>query len=180
MFLEEIDLQDGSELSWLFSPCSSSIRAALSMDAVARDPLTTAGESSSGYWARLPPTVILAALFAGAVVRLARDPTGTRYNALMRPMTIDLDRSNVRPYFLWDEDLSIAELRERLAGPDPKERLRLLAKLLREARDIDVWKFVTPQEVAEALPAIVRRLGRRRRFWEFLIQGWREDGILTG
>jgi hypothetical protein len=97
----------------------------------------------------------------------------------MRPMTTDLDRSEARPYFLWDEDLSIAELRQRLAGPDPKERQRLLEKLLREARDIDVWKFVTPEEVAEALPTIAGRLGRRRSFWEFLIQGWREDGILA-
>ncbi|MCP3959805.1 MAG: hypothetical protein GY719_18305 [bacterium] len=97
----------------------------------------------------------------------------------MRPMTIDLDRGDARPYFLWDEDVSIAELRERLAGSDKKERMRLLAKMLREARDLDVWKFVTPREVAEALPAIVGRLGRRRRFWEFLIQGWREDGILA-
>ena len=97
----------------------------------------------------------------------------------MRPMTIDLERTDARPYFLWNEDLSIAELRERLTGPDPRERLRLLAILLREARDLDVWKFVKPQEVAEALPVIASRLGHRRRFWEFLIQGWREDGILT-
>ena len=97
----------------------------------------------------------------------------------MRPMTTDMDRIDARPYFLWDEDLSIAELRERLEGPDRKERLRLLSKLLREARDIDVWQFVTPLEVAEALPVIARQLGRRRRFWEFLIQGWRDDGILA-
>lgn len=93
-------------------------------------------------------------------------------------MTIDLDRGDARPYFFWDEDLSIAELRERLAGSDSRERARLLAKLLREARDIDVWKFVKPREVAEALPSIARRLGRRRRFWEFLIEGWRRDGLL--
>ncbi len=98
----------------------------------------------------------------------------------MRPMTTDLDRLDARPYFFWDEDLSIGELRARLAGPDERERLRLLAKMLREARDMDVWKFVNPQEVAEALPAVAGRLGRRRRFWEFLIRGWREDGILEG
>ena len=97
----------------------------------------------------------------------------------MRPMTVDLDRSEARPYFLWDEDLSIAELRERLADRESPERLRLLAKLLREARDIDVWHFVTPQDVAEALPEIAPRLGRRRRFWEFLIHGWQEDGLLA-
>ena len=97
----------------------------------------------------------------------------------MRPMTVDLDRTDARPYFFWDEDLSIAELRQRLAGPDRRERLRLLAKMLREARDLDVWVFVTPQEVAEALPEIAAQLGRRRRFWEFLIQGWRDDGYLA-
>jgi len=101
------------------------------------------------------------------------------YNRPMRPMTIDLDRGEARPYFLWDEDLSIVELRERLAGSDQPERQRLLAKLLREARDIDVWAFVTPQEVADALPTIARRLGRRRSFWEFLIRGWQDDGVLS-
>lgn len=95
-------------------------------------------------------------------------------------MTTDLTRRDARPYFLWNEDLSIAELRERLSGADPRERLRLLTILLREARDLDVWEFVSPQEVAAALPEIAGRLGRRRRFWEFLIQGWREDGILRG
>ena len=97
----------------------------------------------------------------------------------MRPLTIDLRRSELRPYFLWDEDLSIAELRARLGGEDGRDRLRLLAKLLREARDIDVWTFVSPQEVASALPALVHRLGRRRKFWEFLIEGWRQDGLLS-
>ena len=96
----------------------------------------------------------------------------------MRPLTTDLDREDARPYFLWDEDLSIAELRRHLHGDDAYERHRLLAKMLREARDIDVWKFTTPEEVARALPQVAHRLGRRRGFWEFLIQGWRDDGIL--
>ena len=94
-------------------------------------------------------------------------------------MTTDFSRTDARPYFLWDEDLSIAEMRERLNGSDPEERSRLLGKLLREARDIDVWEFVTPEEVAAELPRLARHLGRRRRFWEFLIEGWREDGILA-
>jgi hypothetical protein len=83
-----------------------------------------------------------------------------------------------RPYFFWDEDISIAELRAALKGGESPVRLRLLAKMLREARDVDVWRFVTPDEVAEALPRLGRRLGRRRAFWEFLIGGWREDGLL--
>jgi hypothetical protein len=96
----------------------------------------------------------------------------------MRPLTVDVTDASRRPYFLWDEDISVAELREALRRGEPRERDRLLAKLLREARDTDVWSFVTPREVAEALPAIGHRLGRRRRFWTFLIEGWRHDGLL--
>jgi hypothetical protein len=96
----------------------------------------------------------------------------------MRPLTADLSQDDRRPYFLWDEDVSIAELRGVMSsGPEP-ERQRLLGKMLREARDIDVWQFVTPEQVAQALPQLGRRLGRRRPFWEFLIQGWRDDGLL--
>ena len=94
-------------------------------------------------------------------------------------MTLDMTCGERRPYFLWDEDVSINELRRALSQGPEEERIRLMGKMLREARDIDVWHFVTPAEVARALPALGRRLGRRRRFWEFLIQGWREDGILA-
>lgn len=97
----------------------------------------------------------------------------------MRPLTIDLSEGDKRPYFLWDEDISVDELKIALRNGPEAQRLRLLGKMLREARDIDVWRFVTPQEVARALPSLSRRLGRRRGFWQFLIRGWREDGILT-
>jgi hypothetical protein len=97
----------------------------------------------------------------------------------MRPMTTDLTRGDRRPYFLWDEDVSIDELRAILKDASSPDRTRLLGKMLREARDIDVWHFVTPAEVARALPALGSRLGRRGGFWEFLINGWREDGILA-
>jgi hypothetical protein len=98
--------------------------------------------------------------------------------AMARAITTDMTQRNLRPYFLWDEDISIGELSDRLRGGDNWERTRLFGKMLREARDIDVWNFVTPKEVAEALPALGRRLGRRRHFWEFLIHGWQDDGLL--
>jgi hypothetical protein len=98
----------------------------------------------------------------------------------MRSLTTDMSDVERRPYFLWDEDVSIGELRSILRRPDEFDpaRLRLLGKMLREARDIDVWSFVTPLEVERALSGIARRLGRRRAFWEFLIGGWRDDGLL--
>ena len=83
----------------------------------------------------------------------------------MRRLTTDMNQGDLRPYFLWDEDISVDELALRLHGSDEWDRMRLLGKMLREARDIDVWRFVTPSEVAEALPRLARRLGRRRGFW---------------
>lgn len=97
---------------------------------------------------------------------------------MSRALTTDLGLTDRRPYFFWDEDVSIGELRRVLEGPSTDERDRLLAKLLREARDIDVWHFVTPAEVAEALPRLRRRVGRRFEFWRWLIDGWRSDGLL--
>ncbi len=90
-----------------------------------------------------------------------------------------MSQGDRRPYFFWDEDVSIDELHAVLAGTDTPRRAQLLGKMLREARDIDVWRFVTPAEVARSLPLLGRRLGRRRAFWEFLIEGWRADGLLS-
>ncbi len=98
---------------------------------------------------------------------------------MMRRLTTDLGDDAGRPYFLWDEDVSVAELRQVLDGPDSWERDRLLGKMLREARDIDVWLFVDPEEVARMLQRLGRRLGRRRPFWEWLIEGWRGDGVIA-
>jgi len=86
--------------------------------------------------------------------------------------------SELRPYFLWDEDVSIAELRQTLAEADSPRRDQLVGKMLREARDLDVWQFIRPVEVARLLERIRRRVGRRYAFWAFLIEGWRARGIL--
>ena len=86
-------------------------------------------------------------------------------NIGMRAMSTDLNRDELRPYFLWDEDMSIAEFRERLHSAPRNERLRLLARLLREARDSDVWRFVSPSliNLTNDAPAgtLLSRCGRR-------------------
>lgn len=96
----------------------------------------------------------------------------------MRGLTTDMSRRELRPYFLWDEDVSIGELHQILDGPDSPRRDQLFGKLLREARDIDVWEFVRPTEVARVLERLRRRIGRRYAFWTFLIEGWRSRGLL--
>ena len=95
-----------------------------------------------------------------------------------RALSTDLDRPEAIPYFLWDEPMTVTELRVRLRSASTPERTRLLAKVLREARDTEVWRFTTPAEVAAEWGSLARHLGKRRRFWEFLLAQWREQGLL--
>ncbi|MFZ5468843.1 MAG: hypothetical protein ACOZIN_05335 [Myxococcota bacterium] len=83
-----------------------------------------------------------------------------------------------RPYFIWDVPITEAELRERLKEPDPDTRAQWQAVIMREARFDDVWKYLRLEEILRDWKDIRRHLGRQRAFWEFLLNGWREDGLL--
>jgi hypothetical protein len=93
-------------------------------------------------------------------------------------LSTDLSDEQVVPYFLWDEPMTVAELRKRLHTATLVEQTRLLAKLLREARDTDAWLFISPAEIYQRWPALSPQLGRRRGFWEFLLKHWRSEGLL--
>ena len=96
----------------------------------------------------------------------------------MANLSTDLTRDDALPYFLWDQPMTVAELRRKLHTSSPADRARLLGKILREARDPDVWRFTTPQEVVAEWGSLSRHLGRRRGFWTFLIERWRSQGLL--
>lgn len=89
-----------------------------------------------------------------------------------------LDSPTSIPYFLWDEPMTIAELRLKLNSSSSEEKMRILGKILREARDTDVWKFTTPREVWRNWDNLEKHLGRRREFWKFLLEFWDKEGLL--
>jgi hypothetical protein len=93
-------------------------------------------------------------------------------------LSTNLDDPSAIPYFLWDEPMTVSEFTHRLEAASPDERTRLLAKLLREARDTDVWKFISPEEVWRKLPDVSSQLGRRRQFWQFILQRWHQEGLI--
>ena len=95
------------------------------------------------------------------------------------PLSTDLSNPSAIPYFLWDEPLTMDQLREKLACASLYERRRWLAKILREARDRDVWLFTTPEEVCRQWNDLAPLLGRRREFWRFLLDAWRADGLIS-
>lgn len=74
--------------------------------------------------------------------------------------------------------MTVAELKERLATSSEPERMRLLGKILREARDTDVWKFTTPEYVWQHWSELSPHLGRRREFWKFLFEHWQRQGLV--
>lgn len=96
-------------------------------------------------------------------------------------MGVQLSQSNdpsAIPYFLWDEPMTNAELRRRLLTSAEPERVRLLGKVMRQARDTDVWRYTTPAEVLRSWDKLKPYLGRRLAFWEFLFDHWQREGLI--
>ncbi len=93
-------------------------------------------------------------------------------------MSLRLDRDEVRPYFLWDTTLTVGDLRRLLRDGDQATWLYWTARILRDARYADVWLFVSLREVLEHWDDLRQRLGRERVRWDFMIDGWRADGLI--
>lgn len=85
-----------------------------------------------------------------------------------------------RPYFLWWDGVRISEdeLKGHLASEDSIERGIWAARVMREARFADVWRYVSLADIVRDWELIRRNLGNKRDFWDFLIEGWRRDGLL--
>ena len=95
-----------------------------------------------------------------------------------RTLGTDLRNPDTRPWFLWDEDLSVRELRAVLDDENHPRWIELAAKVMREARDDQVWLFLPVERVAARYADLAPRLGRRRPFWDDLLGAWRRHGLL--
>ena len=73
---------------------------------------------------------------------------------------------------MWDCDLTLAQLGERLRDPNPDVRAYFLAKLMRQAKPDDVFQFVTLEAVRQLWPRLLRHLGQSRPFWIWLMETW--------
>jgi hypothetical protein len=91
----------------------------------------------------------------------------------------DMRNPDVVPYFTWDAPLTVREIHEQLHYAPEAQRYRLLGKILREARDTDVWVFTSPEFVSRNWDQLNPYLGRRRPFWEWLLRQWKEERLLA-
>jgi hypothetical protein len=85
---------------------------------------------------------------------------------------------SARPWFLWSVEVSDEAFRARLRDEDPVVRAQWQGLLLREARWTEIWSYVRLRDVLANWPNIDRHLGRKRAFWNWLLDGWRKDGLL--
>jgi maltooligosyltrehalose synthase len=94
------------------------------------------------------------------------------------PITTNLSETKKRPYFLWDELLTVQELYEILNSGNMDKRLNYMAKILREARFEHVWEFLSVQDILANWEYLKKKLGRKKAFWEFFLRKWREYGLI--
>jgi hypothetical protein len=90
-----------------------------------------------------------------------------------------MESMDKRPWFMWDVKVTEREVRERLQHPDPRIRAQWAGRILREASYPEVWQYLSLEEILRDWPYIERHLGRRRAFWQWLLDGWRRDGLLS-
>ena len=74
-----------------------------------------------------------------------------------------------RPTFLWDNDLTMEELRERLVDPDLDTAAYWLGTTMRQARPDDALALATPARMRELWPKLERYLGKERAFWTWYL-----------
>lgn len=75
------------------------------------------------------------------------------------------------PYFVWDYDLSDADVQATLRGDDETRKVWLVSRLLESARFEDVWKYISLPELRDIFPKLKLK-PQVRSAWEFALQVW--------
>ena len=97
----------------------------------------------------------------------------------MGQITMDLERPDAVPYFNWDAPVTNAAVRHAIASGTEDDKVFWIAKIMREARYEDVWKFVSlRRDVVPRWSTIEPHLGRAQSKWRFLIEGWKARGLI--
>ncbi len=80
------------------------------------------------------------------------------------------------PNFCWDRKLTEKQIWQKLQSLKGLKKNHFLAWIMREAEFKDVWKYVSPQQVWSQFSELKIFLGRRKKFWEFILGKWHELG----
>ena len=75
------------------------------------------------------------------------------------------------PYFIWDYDLTNADIRAILCGDDEELKAWLVARLLEAARFEDIWQYISLAELRTIFPKLQLK-PQVRAAWEFALLVW--------
>ena len=75
------------------------------------------------------------------------------------------------PYFIWDYDLTDADVRAILREDDDEKKTWLVARLLESARYEDIWQYISLTELRVIFPKLQLK-PQVRAAWEFALLVW--------
>lgn len=76
-----------------------------------------------------------------------------------------------KPYFLWDYDLTEADVRRILRGENQTDKIWILSRILESARFEDVWKYTSLSDVRSMMP-VLKIKKPIRQAWERALTAW--------
>jgi hypothetical protein len=80
------------------------------------------------------------------------------------------------PYFIWDYDLSEADVRAILWGDDEEQKAWLVARLLESATYEDIWQYIDLAELRSIFPKLQLK-PQVRAAWEFALEVWADGTV---
>ena len=80
------------------------------------------------------------------------------------------------PYFIWDYDLTDADVRAILRGNDEGQKAWMIARLLESARYEDVWKYISLAEL-RAIFSQLQLKPQVRAAWQFALAVWVDEQL---
>jgi hypothetical protein len=101
-------------------------------------------------------------------------PRYDRFVALLNPTPDDkLVDARGRPYFLWDLEMTLEAFERALADDDPRTRAYFAAKLMRQAKPDDVFRFLRLEQIGALWSLVAPQLGNKREMGTWLLRSWK-------
>lgn len=75
------------------------------------------------------------------------------------------------PYFLWDYEIDVAQVRQILRGGSETEKAWMIARILTRAKYEDIWKFVKIKDVVTHFPRL-RMHQQDKANWQRALKVW--------
>ena len=92
---------------------------------------------------------------------------------------MDLESPDAVPYFNWDAPITNAEVRRALRAGNEDDKVFWIARIMREARYEDVWKYLSlRRDVLPRWSRVEPHLGRSKDKWRFLVTNWQARGLV--